>query len=82
MSALNSHSAILSGKRYGDGGKDTLIAVDPEPVIDGEDGVVEAQELCVETARMERMLVRKIDWRLCTIAGVLCSLNLLDRLVF
>jgi hypothetical protein len=23
--------------------------------------------------------VRKIDWRLCTIAGVLCSLNLLDR---
>jgi hypothetical protein len=26
----------------------------------------------------ERKLVRKIDLRLCTIAGVLCSLNLLD----
>jgi hypothetical protein len=27
---------------------------------------------------MERRLVRKIDWRLCTIAGILCSLNLID----
>lgn len=27
---------------------------------------------------MERRLVRKIDLRLCTIAGILCSLNLLD----
>jgi hypothetical protein len=26
----------------------------------------------------ERKLVRKIDLRLCTIAGILCSLNLLD----
>ena len=27
---------------------------------------------------MERKLVRKVDLRLCTIAGILCSLNLLD----
>lgn len=27
---------------------------------------------------LERRLVRKIDLRLCTIAGMLCSLNLLD----
>lgn len=27
---------------------------------------------------MKRKLVRKIDIRLCTIAGILCSLNLLD----
>jgi hypothetical protein len=27
---------------------------------------------------MEKKLVRKIDLRLCTIAGILCSLNLLD----
>lgn len=27
---------------------------------------------------LERKLVRKIDLRLCTIAGILCSLNLLD----
>ena len=29
-------------------------------------------------ARLERRLVRKVDLRLCTIAGILCSLNLLD----
>lgn len=27
---------------------------------------------------LERRLVRKVDWRLCTIAGILCSLNLMD----
>lgn len=27
---------------------------------------------------MHRGLSRKLDWRLCTIAGVLCSLNLMD----
>ena len=27
---------------------------------------------------IERRLVRKVDLRLCTIAGILCSLNLLD----
>lgn len=27
---------------------------------------------------LERKLLRKIDLRLCTIAGILCSLNLLD----
>lgn len=31
-----------------------------------------------ELTALERRLVRKIDWRLCTIAGILCSLNLLD----
>ncbi|KAF2238121.1 putative MFS transporter [Viridothelium virens] len=29
-------------------------------------------------AALERRLVRKVDLRLCTIAGILCSLNLLD----
>jgi hypothetical protein len=32
----------------------------------------------VRTNALERKLVRKIDLRLCTIAGILCSLNLLD----
>lgn len=27
---------------------------------------------------LEKSLVRKVNWRLCTIAGILCSLNLLD----
>ena len=39
---------------------------------DGSDVSVE------EGRRLERTLVRKIDWRLCSIAGILCSLNLLD----
>lgn len=39
-----------------------------------------SDELQVEatTKEMERKLVRKVDLRLCTIAGILCSLNLLD----
>jgi len=35
-------------------------------------------EYGVETYLMKRHLSRKLDLRLCTIAGVLCSLNLLD----
>lgn len=31
-----------------------------------------------EDNKMKRNLSRKLDWRLCTIAGILCSLNLLD----
>lgn len=31
-----------------------------------------------ESALLERKLVRKVDLRLCTIAGILCSLNLID----
>jgi len=31
-----------------------------------------------EMAALERKLVRKVDLRLCTIAGILCSLNLVD----
>lgn len=32
----------------------------------------------IEKSKLERALVRTIDWRLCTIGGILCSLNLLD----
>ena len=32
----------------------------------------------VERVKKEKMLKHKVDWRLCTIAGLLCSLNLLD----
>lgn len=43
---------------------------------DGADGIEErsVEEITV----LERKLVRKVDLRLCTIAGILCSLNLLD----
>jgi hypothetical protein len=76
---LNSRTPSLAKQEDGEDRKSTLTAVEPEPVDDREDGEVEVQDPCVERARMERRLVRKIDWRLCTIAGVLCSLNLLDR---
>jgi hypothetical protein len=40
---------------------------------------VGADEISVEEITiLERKLVRKLDLRLCTIAGILCSLNLLD----
>ncbi len=38
------------------------------------DGEISIEEITT----LEKKLVRKIDWRLCTIAGILCSLNLLD----
>lgn len=41
---------------------------------DHDDATESIDELLV----LERKLVSKIDWRLCTIAGILCSLNLLD----
>ena len=43
-----------------------------EHVSGGEDA--NASTLSVD----ELQLRRKVDWRLCTIAGILCSLNLLD----
>lgn len=45
--------------------------LDRERETDGDASVEELTSL-------EKRLVRKIDWRLCTIAGILCSLNLLD----
>jgi hypothetical protein len=47
-----------------------------EIMIDGDGG--EVLEINDETKTLERKLLWKIDLRLCTIAGVLCSLNLLD----
>jgi hypothetical protein len=41
--------------------------------VEGEDEEEERKDEI-----LERKLVRKIDLRLCTIAGILCSLNLLD----
>ncbi len=40
-------------KKYEDDRKDTLIAVEPEPVVDGEDEHAEVNDFCVETARTE-----------------------------
>ena len=39
---------------------------------------IEERDNDEEMARLERKLVMKVDFRLCTIAGILCSLNLLD----
>lgn len=46
------------------------------PPIISQDGDFDVDE---ESRKiLERRLVRKVDWRLCTIAGILCSLNLMD----
>jgi hypothetical protein len=49
------------------------------PVLNGDlyggDGEAEISD---EDAALERRLRLKVDLRLCTIAGILCSLNLLD----
>lgn len=82
MSTSNSRTPSLAKQRGGEDRKSILTAVEPEPVDDREDGEVEVQDPCVERARMERRLVRKIDWRLCTIAEMLCNLNLLNRSVY
>lgn len=46
---------------------------DDQPIIDVEDG-----DSILANAKLERALIRKVDLRLCSIAGILCSLNLLD----
>lgn len=57
------------------------VAVD---VKNQHDGACESLDSSIDERSMdelkflERKLVRKIDLRLCTIAGILCSLNLLD----
>jgi hypothetical protein len=79
MSASSSKATCLSKQRGEEDRKSTLVAVELEPVYDGVEAGIEVEDLCLENERMERKLVRKIDIRLCTIAGVLCSLNLLDR---
>ena len=78
MSASNSNPPRSSRQREEDR-KSNMSVVEPEPISDADDGDAEVEDPCLETERMERRLVRKIDIRLCTIAGVLCSLNLLDR---
>ena len=53
----------------------TLVPVNPRVAVSLETPYV---DYCDEGHRLERSLLRKIDLRLCTIAGLLCSLNLLD----
>lgn len=47
--------------------------------IDGVDGGLVIGE---QRRSIERRLVTRVDWRLCSIAGILCSLNLLDSGMF
>ena len=79
MSASNSKPGRFSRQRVEEDRKSNLTIVEPEPVFDSDEGEVEIEDPCLETVRMERRLVRKIAIRLCSVAGVLCSLNLLDR---
>ena len=58
-------------------GKTTIVASTQHDDEQRDDESVDGVSI-EEMRRLERKLVRKIDWRLCTIAGILCSLNLLD----
>ncbi|GLI80623.1 hypothetical protein PoHVEF18_008978 [Penicillium ochrochloron] len=53
-----------------------------DPVMRGTNPVTRSpsmrQAVDRDRAELEQRLRRKVDWRLCTIAGLLCSLNLLD----
>ncbi|KAI9694708.1 MAG: hypothetical protein M1822_000324 [Bathelium mastoideum] len=49
-----------------------------EPVYDGASSQDQGDQHDNSEAILERQLVRKVDLRLCTKAGILCSLNLLD----
>lgn len=79
MSVSNPKTSRNSKQRGDEGRKSTLAVLEPEPVFEGEDGEVEVGDPCLVNEGVERRLVRKIDIRLCTISGILCSLNLLDR---
>lgn len=84
MSGSTSSSTNLSDEyvRTGDmaNAKYNGDATTTDRAIASSDGTGENDdERSVEEDRLlERKLVRKIDLRLCTIAGILCSLNLLD----
>jgi hypothetical protein len=67
ISSLKHHDGIAN-KALGQRNEGNVASSD----IDSEERSVE------EVTVLERKLVRKIDLRLCTIAGILCSLNLLD----
>ena len=84
MSASTSKSGGLTFGQERDR-KSTMTTISPEPASDDEQEIEDGGALedpCLVNEKMERRLVRKIDLRLCTIAGVLCSLNLLDRFVY
>jgi hypothetical protein len=53
------------------------MTVGPEiTYIQDEEVMIDGSEL--RRKKLVQRLVWKVDWRLCTIAGILCSLNLMD----
>jgi hypothetical protein len=71
-SSSNANPTLATGK------KTTITESHDNGVYDYDEIEGETSSSTGDMARLERKLVRKVDWRLCTIAGVLCSLNLLD----
>jgi hypothetical protein len=59
-------------KQHVHGSKSALNQRDDTDVSEGNESSM------YQLGVLERKLVRKVDLRLCTIAGILCSLNLLD----
>lgn len=66
-----------AGSKTGPGGPDSpasaSVRASPDPEMDGS-GLVDDRP----NVKLDRSLIRKIDLRLCTIAGLLCALDLID----
>ena len=73
MSAVQGSSARSDSDEHT--GKATTVVENGVPHHEDEDNEDDHSE---GMRKLERLLVRKVDLRLCTIAGILCSLNLLD----
>jgi hypothetical protein len=65
--------SLNTSKEGGHGRPEPIAPRDVESIEDEND-----LDLLPEHEILHRSLVRKIDLRLCTIAGILCSLNLID----
>ncbi len=79
MSVINPRSTEVGNGPHGSSTKAVIVEEAQRHLTPDNDQYEDTRDLPVEEMRaLERRLVRKIDWRLCTIAGILCSLNLLD----
>lgn len=81
MEGSPSNARSLSPQRdgFGDGkGNDNISKVQDVATASETEEVDDNESLISIDSKLQKKLVRKIDLRLCTIAGILCSLNLLD----
>lgn len=67
-----------NAKPIGDIGAGVISDIQDEEVADVDTSRVDDRDSDEAVIQLQRRIRRKVDIRLCTIAGILCSLNLLD----